>query len=327
MVTLLFFIRIVVEVFGMRHYYCIRNINQQQSSMNSKSIIKKTFVSLFLTVLFFVSCNERIHEITDVTDTALPVSFSVSALDQIPFSAVLTRAEGITSCSMITFDVFACDSVTRLVHVNQDISDPNFGSFNVKLEEGRYILMVIAHNGDVHPTTTKLKQIEFKSNKTTQKMTDTFLYCSEIEVSSSQTNFELSLSRIVAQFQLSLTDTELPSDFTQIKFYYLGGSNTLDATTGFGCVNSKQTEYVTVLPGVKEYGVYTFLRPESDKLSMTITAMAGTVPMKEIKLDDVPITKNYITKYTGEMFAKPMAETMFSISVQDGWAGTGNHSF
>ncbi len=293
--------------------------------MNRKSLIRKSF-SYLCVLLSLTCCTERIHEIPEPEQTGIPVSFHVSRLEQLPFAAVQTRAGSELGCSMITFAVYSCDSLlNRITYVNQKSTDADFGTFSATLEEGRYKLMVLAHNAAAHPTTTKPKEIEFKSNSNGQKMTDTFLFFDEIEISKSNSSFDLSLSRVVAKFQLSLLDNELPSELTTFKFYYTGGSCTLDATTGLGCKDNKLTEMIAVEPGVKDYDVYTFIK--NDKLKMTITAMNGDASLKEIVLENVPVTRNYITRYSGEMFAAPMTESAFRVSVMDEWAGTTDHSF
>lgn len=293
--------------------------------MNRKSLIRKTF-SYLCVLLSLTCCTERIHEIPEEGGSGIPVSFSVSKLEQMPFAAVQTRAGAGLGCSMMTFAVYSCDSLmNRITYSNQKSTDAGFGTFSASLEEGRYKLMVLAHNAASHPTTTKPREIEFKSNPNGLKMTDTFLFFDEIEISKSNADFDLTLSRVVAKFQLSLQDEQLPSELTTLKFYYTGGSCTLDATTGLGCKDNKLTEMVAVDPEIKDYEVYTFIK--NDKLKMTITAMNGDASLKEIILDNVPITRNYITRYSGEMFAAPMTESDFKVCVIDEWAGTTNHTF
>lgn len=121
-------------------------------------------------------------------------------------------------------------------------------------------------------------------------------------------------------FQFNLTDAAIPEDVAQLKFYYQGGSSTLDATSGLGCVASKQTEIIDVTPGKKTFEVYTFIRSNSNSLEMTVSALnsEGTV-LKEMKFTDVAITKNYKTRYTGEMFGKTAVEGAMNINLNSEW--------
>lgn len=299
----------------------------KQKAMRQSSALKKTRVSslslLACMVLnvFALSCSERIHVIP--TTDGVPVTFRVGTLEQVPFgNAIQTRAVSGDVCKAISFAIYTFDgeSYTRVQSVNQSVDDQSFGSVTFNLEEGTYKVLVIAHNGDMSPSTTNPAKIEFNKNKTVTKMTDTFLYWSDITVDGSTSAFSLNLTRAVAMFQLNLTDESIPDNVTQLKFYYQGGSSTLDATTGYGCVASKQTEIIDVAPGVRTFEVYTFIRSNSDCLDMTVSALnaEGTV-LKEMKFNDVPITRNYKTRYTGEMFGKQVVEGTISFNLDSEW--------
>jgi len=299
----------------------------KKKTMRQSSALKKTRVySLGLLVslaldAFLLSCSERIHVIPS-TD-GIPVTFSVGTLEQVPFdNAVQTRAVSGDVCKAISFAIYTLDgeSYTRVQSVNQSVADQSFGSVTFNLEEGTYKVLAIAHNGDMSPTTTNPEKIEFNKNKTTTKMTDTFLYWSEITVDGSSNAFSLDLTRAVAMFQLNLTDVMIPDNVAQLKFYYQGGSSTLDATSGYGCVASKQTEIIDVAPGVRTFEVYTFIRNNSDFLEMTVSALnsEGTV-LKEMKFNNVPIARNYKTRYTGEMFGKQVIEGTISFNLDSEW--------
>ena len=300
----------------------------KQKTMRQSSALKKTGVSLrsvlaFLALTAFTqSCTERVHIVPNSAE-GIPVTFSVGSLEQVPFGdAVQSRAVSSDVCKAISFAVYTLngDSYTRVQNINQSAGDESFGSVTFNLEEGTYYLLALAHNSDTSPTTTNPEKIEFSKSKNTTKMTDTFLYWSMITVNESTTSFSLDLTRVVAMFQLNLTDESIPANVAQLKFYYQGGSSTLDATSGYGCVASKQTEIIDVTPGVKIYEVYTFIRSNSNSLEMTVSALnsEGTV-LKEMKFKDVPITKNYKTRYTGEMFGKQVVEGTISINLNSEW--------
>lgn len=299
----------------------------KKKTMRQSSALKKTRVySLSLLVslaldAFLLSCSERIHVIPSTDE--IPVTFSVGTLEQVPFdNAVQTRAVSGDVCKAISFAIYTLEgeSYTRVQSVNQSVADQSFGSVTFNLEEGTYKVLAIAHNGDMSPTTTNPEKIEFNKNKTTTKMTDTFLYWSEITVDGSSNAFSLDLTRAVAMFQLNLTDVMIPDNVAQLKFYYQGGSSTLDATSGYGCVASKQTEIIDVAPGVRTFEVYTFIRNNSDFLEMTVSALnsEGTV-LKEMKFNNVPIARNYKTRYTGEMFGKQVIEGTISFNLDSEW--------
>lgn len=297
--------------------------------MRQSSALKKTrefatgLLIYAVTVLPVCSCSGRIHVIPDDDDMRIPVTLRVSSLEQVPFDdAKQTRAVNSDVCRAISFAVYTVsgDSYTRVQNVNQSADDESFGTVTFRLEEGDYKVLVLAHNGDMSPTTTNPQKIEFNKNKTTTKMTDTFLYWSDLTIADGTTSFNLDLTRAVAMFQLNLTDSAIPENVSQLKFYYQGGSSTLDATSGYGCVASKQTEVIDVTPGKNTYEVYTFIRTNSNSLEMTVSALnsEGEV-LKEMKFTDVAITKNYKTRYTGEMFGKAAVEGAMSINLNSDW--------
>lgn len=298
-------------------------------TMRQSSALKKTrefatgLLIFAVTGLPVCSCSGRIHVIPDDDDSRIPVTLRVSSLEQVPFDdAKQTRAVNSEVCSAISFAVYTVngDSYTRVQNVNQSADDQSFGTVTFRLEEGDYKVLVLAHNGDMSPTTTNPQKIEFNKNKTTTKMTDTFLYWSDLTIAEGTTSFNLDLTRAVAMFQFNLTDAAIPEDVAQLKFYYQGGSSTLDATSGYGCVASKQTEVIDVTPGKNTYEVYTFIRTNSNSLEMTVSALnsEGEV-LKEMKFTDVAITKNYKTRYTGEMFGKTAVDGAMTINLNSDW--------
>ena len=115
-----------------------------------------------------------------------------------------------------------------------------------------------------------------------------------------------------------------------MKFYYTGGSSTLDATTGYGCVNSRQTEYRKVASeaydGESSYDLYTFPHDSGgdEKLQMEISALDGTSSSATVKyvrtIDDVPVKPNVITRYSGNFFGEsPDGGRSFHFSVDSEW--------
>ena len=103
---------------------------------------------------------------------------------------------------------------------------------------------------------------------------------------------------------LVLTDDEIPSTVTKFKFYYTGGSSTFSPSAGYGCVNSKQTEIRTVADGVTTFDIFTLPHTEEDVLTkLTVTALdANDNTVKERVFENVPVTRNQITRYTGSFF-------------------------
>lgn len=112
-----------------------------------------------------------------------------------------------------------------------------------------------------------------------------------------------------------------------IKFYYTGGSSTFDATTGYGCVNSKQTEMRSVAnsayTGESTYDIYTFPHADEKKLKIEISALenaSSTSSTYERTIDNVIVKRNYITRYSGRFYEDESAMGRgFTMSTDDEW--------
>ena len=201
-------------------------------------------------------------------------------------------------CSRLNIAVFNSEG-TKVKTVAQKEGDANYGTVALSLAAGTYQLVVIAHNGDGSATISTTEKVTFPNNK----VTDTFYYYGDLVVSNETQNYDLTLTRAVAMFRLVLTDEDAPSTVAKFKFYYTGGSSTFSPKDGYGCVNSKQTEIRTMAEdGI--YEIYTLPHTEEDVLTkLTITALdANDNTIKERIFENVPVTRNQVTRYTGSFF-------------------------
>ena len=223
-------------------------------------------------------------------------------------------------CTKLTISLYN-EEGQRVYSVNKKSTDADFANATMKLAEGKYHLVIVAHSNENNATTTDINKIAFDG-----KLTDTFHYYKEIELVAGGNNIDVVMERVTAMFRLEIAD-QIPENVKQLKFYYTGGSSTLSGYTGAGSVNSRQTEIRNVQAGVNTYEVYTFPQPDDKKLKMTITALNAsgeTVCTKTF--EDVAVSKNMITCYKGNLFtniAPPAASDNynFSISVNTDWKG------
>ena len=200
----------------------------------------------------------------------------------------------------------------------QVVSDAGYGTVGLSLNDGKYTVVVIGHNCTGSATITNTEKVTFPNNK----VTDTFYYCGELTVTGEKQDVTISLQRAVAMIRLKLTDDAVTmANVAQVKFYYLGGSSTFSPLAGYGCVNSKQTEYRRVnADGVFE--LYTLPHSAMDVVTkMTVTALdAGDNVVGEFTLENVPVSVNRITDCTGSL--KNGAGTVnVSITVNPEWDG------
>ncbi|MCR5132229.1 MAG: FimB/Mfa2 family fimbrial subunit [Prevotella sp.] len=263
-------------------------------------------------------------------DELVDVSFKITHFDQVPFEDAYTETRAGSNvgeaCTRINLAVFSDGSKVKTI--NQLSTEENFGTMTVSLQPGTYTIVIIAHSGEGNATITSPEEIKFANNK----VTDTFSYVETINVEDSQ-NREVVLQRVVAKFQLCTTDN-VPEGVSELTFKYTGGSSTLNGQTGYGCVNSRQTETRVVTsemkgkPGV--FDIYSFPHAETDELKITITATdAEGNQLLEKVFENVPIKKNQITRYTGEFFgdSQPAESGNFKLSVENEWSGTEEYEF
>lgn len=194
-------------------------------------------------------------------------------------------------CSRITFAVF--DGEEKLTSKSQTSDDSDFGTCHFSLDDGEYRLVVIAHNGAGNCTISAPEKVKFYKNK----MTDTFYYYGRLSVNENGTEANIDMKRAVAAFHLHITDDNLPQEVKSIKFYYLGGSSTLDATTGYGCVSSRQTETFNFTETSRDFTVYTCPHEEEKDINMTISILDPDAKViKSYQKTDFQMKRNTITK-------------------------------
>lgn len=173
-------------------------------------------------------------------------------------------------------------------------AEDGYEDIGFNLDAGKYRMVAIGHNGSGNCTISSPEKVKFYKNK----MTDTFFYYGTFNVRDGEdTDDYILLNRAVAQFKVHISDATIPAEAHSIKFYYTGGSSTLDAVTGYGCVQSRQTESFKLQEGNRDYSVYTFPREENKGLKMTINILdADAQSIKEYSKEGVPVKCNNITQ-------------------------------
>lgn len=194
-------------------------------------------------------------------------------------------------CSRLSIAIFDGEEKVKTLNLKAEDGYEDIG-FN--LDAGKYRMVAIGHNGSGNCTISSPEKVKFYKNK----MTDTFFYYGTFNVRDGEdTDDYILLKRAVAQFKVHISDATIPAEAHSIKFYYTGGSSTLDAVTGYGCVQSRQTESFKLQEGKRDYSVYTFPREENKGLKMTINILdADAQSIKEYSKEGVPVKCNNITQ-------------------------------
>ena len=97
-------------------------------------------------------------------------------------------------------------------------------------------------------------------------------------------------------------------------------------------MNSKQTETLDLDPQQKVYEVYTFPHEDGKKLTVNISVLNDEgITIASATLNDVEITKNYITTYSGKLFGNISEGGSGSIDIDfefdAEWAGENKYEF
>ena len=293
----------------------------------------KKYLFIALAVLV-AACEKPILDEEDaVTRKEANVILHMTQYEQEAFGnsgnrAATRAATDITElCSRLNIAIFD-DEGTKVKTVAQKEGDASFGTVALTLAAGTYQLVVIAHNGEGSATITSTEKVTFPNNK----VTDTFYYYGDLVVTSEVQSYDLTLTRAVAMFRLVLTDEEIPSTVTKFKFYYTGGSSTFSPSAGYGCVNSKQTEIRPVADD-GTYEIFTLPHTEEDVLTkLTVTALdANDNTIKERIFENIPVTRNQITRYTGSFFGSggsgQTSDGTFRLTADPDWDSVNGYTF
>lgn len=222
-------------------------------------------------------------------------------------------------CSRLSIAIF--DGEEKVKSLNLKAED-GYKDIGINLEAGKYRMVAIGHNGSGNCTISSPEKVKFYKNK----MTDTFFYYGTFNVRDGEdTDDYILLKRAVAQFKVHISDATIPAEAHSIKFYYTGGSSTLDAVTGYGCVQSRQTETFKLQEGERDYSVYTFPREENKGLKMTINILdADAQSIKEYSKEGIPVKCNNITQSNISIKDHTISDPD---QKEDGDSGKGNLGF
>lgn len=222
-------------------------------------------------------------------------------------------------CSRLSIAIFDGEEKVKTLNLK---AEDGYNDIGINLDAGKYRMVAIGHNGSGNCTISSPEKVKFYKNK----MTDTFFYYGTFNVIDGEdTDDYILLNRAVAQFKVHITDATIPAEAHSIKFYYTGGSSTLDAVTGYGCVQSRQTESFKLQEGKRDYSVYTFPREENKGLKMTINILdADAQSIKEYSKEGVPVKRNNITQTNISIKDHTISDPD---QKEDGDSGKGNLGF
>ena len=290
--------------------------------MNMKQLISKIFF-LFL-ALAITSCEKPI--VTDGEEEMVTLTFTPTVRDAVTRAA--TAGNYFSKLNIQMFDA-AGEKVFDKVKT-QTKDDDDFCTLSVKLSEGTYTVVAVGHSSHNSATIKSPEVVQFTASDG-EKLTDTFCHCSQIVVGSSAADYTLPMYRVGAMIQFVLTDNQVPNNFAYFLMEYTGGSANFNPTTLQGTTKSTQSEK-RIRNSMNVYQAYTFPYMATEcTLKMTVSGLDadGTVIRKR-EFDDVPVTRNRITTYTGKFFEEgdgEFTQSDFGFVVHADWDGEDFYTF
>ena len=212
----------------------------------------------------------------------------------------------------------------RVDYVNQENSDPGFGTMSVDLDPGTYQLVVLAHSGQRSPTTTNCHKISFSA-----PLTDVFSYYGDVVIGKEANKITVQLTRAVAKIQLNITD-EIPEGVSFFNYIYKGASVSFDPATQIGVVSStRRNVEIEKAEGVKTFELYTFVSSDNQTVDWDF---AGYSELNEVigskKFSDIPVSLRKVTKIDSPVFDGVIeGPTDITFTFDDTWDGVVDYTF
>ena len=212
----------------------------------------------------------------------------------------------------------------RVDYVNQENSDPGFGTMSVDLDPGTYQLVVLAHSGQRTPTTTNCHKISFSA-----PLTDVFSYYGDVTIGKEASEKTVQLTRAVAKIQLNITD-DIPDNVSFFNYIYKGASVSFDPANQIGVASStRRNVEIEKAEGVKTFELYTFVSSDNQTVDWDF---AGYSESNEVigskKFSDIPVSLRKVTKIDSPVFDGVIeGPTDITFTFDDTWEGVVDYTF
>ena len=274
----------------------------------------RLFFFVFVLVTLVASCEKLDASLPSKGGKNLTLSFSADAATR------ATPAECFTKLHLMLFDQYGSKAFTQAK--TQNAGDENFGTFSIAVGEGTYTVVAVGHSSPVAASIKSLQQVTFTASDG-RKLTDTFCYCGQVVVGSEPQRYDLTMSRVCAMLRFVFTDSDVPANSVRWQFSYTGGSANFNPSSSEGCTKSTQSE---VRNATEPLQVYTFPYLAADgSLKVTVSALdAAGVVLRQRVFENIPVTRNRITTYTGKFFEEgdgQITQSGLGFTVNDQWSG------
>ena len=276
-----------------------------------------------IAALLLASCEKQIvPEAADADNVTL--TFQPTFRD-------VTRGTSVTAFKKLNVMLFDAQGNRVFDKVRTQLStDEDFCTLSLQLTAGTYWVVAVGHSSTISATIKSPEVVQFTASEG-EKLTDTFCHCSQISIGGETKTYTLPMYRAVAMIQFCLTDEQVPDNFAYFLMEYTGGSANFNPQTLEGITKSSQSEK-RIRNELMTHQAYTFPYLSTScllKITVSATDMDGTVIRKRT-FEDVPVTRNRITTYTGHFFEDGDGQFTQSDSgfvVHADWEGEDTYNF
>ena len=277
-----------------------------------------------IAALLLASCEKPVIDGSPVDSGNVSLTFEPTRKDY-------TRGTSVTAFKKLNVMLFDAQGNRVFDKVKTQLSsDEDFCTLSLQLTAGTYWVVAVGHSSTISATIKSPEVVQFTASDG-EKLTDTFCHCSQITIGGDGNTFTLPMYRAGAMIQFCLTDESVPDDFAYFLTEYTGGSANFNPQTLEGITKSTQSEK-RIRNDLMIHQCYTFpYMATSGTLRMTCSALSsdGTVIRKRV-FEDVPVTRNRITTYTGHFFEPgdgQFTQSDFGFVVHADWDGEDFYEF
>lgn len=272
--------------------------------------MKRILPFMALVLMLCSSCGKTIYDEAeedkpvDNIKSNLVISVTPKGLNPID-----TRGDGVSLDDYFaTINFVVYQKGAKVKAITQKSSDGTYGTAGFTLNAGTYQLLVLAHSSSSNPSLADPTKLKFTNE---DGFSDTFYYYGDVTVTNEKQVVSIELERCTSLLQFVVTDT-IPANVSRIWFRMTGGSGTLDATTGYGCVNSTQVVNAQISPDQKPpytFDLYTILKGNEADVTLMVKPFDATDNITDGRFDefsrDIHLVRGRITVFKGRFFTDP----------------------
>ena len=242
-------------------------------------------------------------------DNQTAVVLTFSPYEQTAMQAPGRRAATSIASIVTHLDVWLYEGGSEVEAVHQTSADADFGTVAVTLDKTKtYTLYAVGHKAD--GATLSDGVISFTADKTTHSM-----FYGTTFTPNTTTELSCTMSRIVADFRLEITD-DIPTSAVKFRFTVSNVYDRWNVTTG-GTHQLDRVSTINYNGTSSIFNIYAIVTDASTTHDILVEALDENDDVVQSRtFADVPLRNGYKTTYRGTFFIDTPATTSFLV---DDW--------